>query len=83
MKVQNRCEAHQYPKAFDLLNDIPSEYSQYDGVLELYEVCKEQTLQTVEDPISKEQFDEFLQLLEKCIEQYDAPIFIVKKSADK
>ena len=71
-KAKNHITAEEYPAAFETLNSIDLEYSQYALVEELYLSCQDQVMAAVEAPTSIEEFESFIRLLGDCLAVYES-----------
>ena len=59
-EAENHITAEEYPAAFEILNSIDSEYSQYALVEKLYLACQDRVMAAVETPTSIEEFEAYI-----------------------
>lgn len=71
-KAEKHIANEEYPAAFETLNSIDLEYSQYAVVEELYLTCQDQVMAVVEVPTSIEEFESFIRLLGDCLAVYES-----------
>ncbi len=78
-KAENHITAEEYPAAFESLNSIDREYSQYTSVEELYLVCQDRVMATVESPTSIDEFESYIRLLGDCLAVYESQDLLTRQ----
>lgn len=76
---QRLITSKEFVHVFANLNTINPDYSKYDLVLEVYRTCEEQVLQYVANPASKEEFEDYIKLLEECGGLYESESITARK----
>lgn len=71
-KAKDLIDAGEYPAAFEMLNSIDLEYSQYALIDELYSLCQAQVIEAVDTPASIEEFESYIKLLGDCLAVYES-----------
>lgn len=64
-----------YPQALECLSSIQNEYSEYDNVLKLSDVCAKHVLQLIGTPQTEEDYQASIKLIEECQKFYDSVEF--------
>ena len=77
--AQESLDEKNYVRMLTSLNEIDQDYSRYDSVLDAYNVCEEQILQSVATPESEEQFESYIKLLDDCNKLHSTKSFVDRK----